>query len=133
MTDATEVEVEKVDRVESDDDDEGRVITRSCSLAPFSRLHSNYRLANYHPTVEVRKRTNRQINKLFKLFAFLLRNNGLRNVEYYLVIQEMTLGGLNTLLTSCGLASWRICNRTESVFEAKWQITFRIADVDQFR
>ena len=83
MTDVVEVE-----RVESDDDDERRVIIKSHGLAPFSRLHDNYKSPNYHPSIEVRKRANRNITKIFKLFAYLLRNNGLRNVECYLIIMR---------------------------------------------
>ena len=45
-------------------------------------------------------------------------------MEYYLIIQDMTSDDLNNLLTACGLASWRICDKTESSFEAKWHITF---------
>ena len=35
MTDVIEVEVERVDRVESNDDNEERVKIKSCGLAPF--------------------------------------------------------------------------------------------------
>ena len=45
-------------------------------------------------------------------------------MEYYLIIHEMTSDDLNNLLTACGLASWRICDKTESSFEAKWHIIF---------
>ena len=89
--DDTIVEGERVTRagsvsgIENDDNDDNddrsrlgndrrKVTTNSC-LAPFSRLHNDYQLANYHPPIEYRKRDNRQINKLFRLFAALIRNN----------------------------------------------------------
>ena len=116
------VEVDPNSRVESGDEHGATAKPLPQDLGPFSRIHDDYKLPKYHPSVEVRKRANRNISKIFKMFAHLLRTNGMRKVEYYIVIHQMTSVELDNLLKSCKLASWRICNKSESSFEGRWHI-----------
>ena len=74
-------------------------------LGPFTQAHEDYTLPNYHPGIDVRNGANRNISRICKLFTHLLRSNGMRGVEYYLVIHQLTPLELDNLLKFCQLPS----------------------------
>ena len=94
-------------------------------LIPLSHIHDNYELANIHPRPDIRKRMGRDVSKLFRLFCYLLKPNGFRQLEFYLGYHDYTPEDLASLLNMCKLPSWIIAGRTESLFEGRWHIVFR--------
>ena len=94
-------------------------------LAPFSQIHNDYKIGNYHPNPDNRKILVRDISRVFRLFVYLLKSNGMRDVKFYISIHLMSPDEVNSLLNLCKLHSWVVNGRTESLLEGRWHILFK--------